>query len=126
VAFDAAHEPCRSCRMVGSNGRFAAQIVSDSREPLFFDDLACLRSFLLGASSPVDGATYFVDHRTGEWVAARQAVFSRNERIATPMSSHLLAHATAESREADPDARGGTVMSFAEVFEGVRVPGGGQ
>lgn len=124
VPFDAAHEPCRSCRMVGSNGRVAAQIVSDRHEPLFFDDFLCLRSFLLAASSPIDGVTYVVDHRTGEWVAAERALFSRNERITTPMSSHLLAHGSLESREADRDARGGTAMSFAEVFAGVHVPGG--
>ena len=126
LSFDAAHEPCRSCRMVGSNGRFAAQIVSDSHEPLFFDDIVCLRSFLLAAPAPVDGVTFVVDHRTGEWVAAQRALFSRNERIATPMSSHLLAHASDESRQADSQARGGTPMSFAEVFAGVHVPGGSQ
>ena len=126
VPFNAANEPCRFCRMVGSNGRFAAQIVSHQDEPLFFDDIGCLRSFLAETAAPAESVTYVVDHRTGEWVAAGVAVFTRNEQIATPMGSHLLAHRSSESGDADPDARGGARLAFADVFASVRVPGAGQ
>jgi hypothetical protein len=123
VEFDAAHEPCRFCRMTGSNGRSAAQLVSPRDESLFFDDIGCLRGYLKQAGTVAPGAVvYVVDHRTGAWVQADRAVYTHNEAVPTPMSSHLLAHESAASREADADARGGKPVSIAEVFAGVPVP----
>jgi len=58
------------------------------------------------------GARAFVaDHRTGEWVPAESAVYSRAP-IDTPMGSHLIAHASAASRDLDPQARGAAPASL--------------
>jgi len=121
--FDAAHEPCRFCRMTGSNGRFGAQIVAPQQEPLYFDDIGCLRSYLRRAGSVAPGAAIYVaDHRTGAWTAADRAIYTFNEQIATPMDSHLLAHDSAGSRDADTDARDGRLLQVADVFSGAPVP----
>ena len=123
AAFDAVHEPCRFCRMTGSNGRTAAQLVAPGQEPLFFDDLGCLRGYLKQTGTVASTAVVYVaDHRTGAWVAADRALYTRNEAVSTPMGSHLIAHESAESRDADPDARGGSAVSISDVFSGVPVP----
>ena len=123
AAFDAAHEPCRFCRMTGSSGRTAAQLVAPGHEPLFFDDIGCLRSYLKQAGTVTAGAVaYVVDHRTGTWIRADRAVYTHNPAVPTPMGSHLLAHETDTSRDADADARGGTSLSLADVFAGTPVP----
>jgi len=127
VGFDAAHQPCHFCRMVGSSGRFAAELVAPDEEPLFFDDIGCLRSFLAARSSVATAAVAFVvDHHTGAWIRASRAVYSRNDGIETPMNSHLLAHASAASRDADPDARAGVALTVTEAFPNVQLPGGAQ
>ena len=127
VAFDAAREACRFCRMTGSTGRFAAQIVSRSGEPMFFDDIGCLRDALKSGAAPTgEAAAYVADHRTGAWVRADRAVYTYQSAIATPMSSHLLAHESNASRDADPDVRGGRLVAVGEIFAGVRLPGGPQ
>ena len=112
--------------MVGSDGRFAAQVVAPGEEPIFFDDLACLRRYLLDRDGVAAGAkVYVADHRTRAWVPAADAVYSRSDAIDTPMNGHLLAHASAASRDADPvahdvvsttavDAFGGNVVSRGE------------
>jgi copper chaperone NosL len=103
--------------MAVSDARFAAQIAAPSEEPRFFDDVGCLRDHLKAAKTPPAMAVaYVADHRTREWVAAAQAVYTRVPSLETPMGSHLIAHADAASREQDPDARGGTPMTPAEVF----------
>jgi copper chaperone NosL len=109
--------------MTGSSGRFAAQLVIRGQEPLFFDDIGCLRGYLEN-NGPVseDGAAYVVDHRTGAWVRAGQAVYMRNDRLETPMGSHLLAHESAASRDADPDSQGGTPLTAAAVFANLSLP----
>lgn len=101
--------------MTVSDLRFAAQIVAPGEEPRFFDDLGCLQHFLKAGEVP-DGATaYVADHRTRAWVPAARAVYVRNDTVATPMASHLIAYADAASRDADPHGRG-TQLSATDLF----------
>jgi copper chaperone NosL len=119
ATFDPAHEPCRFCRMVGSNGRFAAQLVAPGQDPLYFDDIGCLLQYARASAERSPGAEAFVaDHRTGAWVSARQALYVRHDAIETPMGSRLMAFASVESRDQDQAAAGGETLSFARVFEG--------
>jgi copper chaperone NosL len=124
VHFDAAVEPCRFCRMTGSDGRTAAQLVAPGQEAQFFDDIGCLRDYLRQrGTAPGDSVAFVADHRTGEWVRADQALYTRHDTLKTPMSSHLAAHATRESRDGDATVSGGTPVTPAEVF-GSLLPGG--
>ena len=103
--------------MMVSDARFAAQLVAPGEEPLFFDDVGCLRDFL--SENPGKGAAftaYVADHHTRAWVLKDQAVYTRVEGLSTPMNSHLIAHADGASRDADPDAAGGTPLTAREVF----------
>jgi copper chaperone NosL len=120
--FDAAREPCRFCRMTGSNGRSAAQIVAPGEEPLFFDDIGCLREYVKGSRAAAGAVWYVADHGSGAWIRADRAVYARNDAVPTPMSSHVLAYASPAARDADPDGRNGTPTSPAEVFTGLSVP----
>ena len=114
---DTANEACRHCRMMVSDARFAAQLVAPGEEPLFFDDIGCLRDFLAENPEKSAGFTAWVaDHRTREWVLAGRAVYTRAGGLSTPMNSHLMAHADAASRAADPDISGGTPLLPEEVF----------
>ncbi len=114
---DARTDSCAFCRMAVSDRRFAAQLVAPGEEPRFFDDLGCLRDHLAANPSLPPGAVAFVaDHRTREWVPASRATFTRCPAVATPMSSHLLAHAGAASRDADPLAAGGAPVAPEELF----------
>jgi copper chaperone NosL len=122
---DTRNETCRSCRMAVSDARLAAQLVAPGEEPAFFDDIGCLRDYLKEhAALPAGAVAYVADHRTKSWVKAAEAVYTRAPRVATPMASHLLAHADPVSREADADARGGQVLGVTEVFGPHRPPGG--
>jgi copper chaperone NosL len=123
---DAGNEGCRFCRMLVSDPRRASQIVAPSEEPLFFDDIGCLRDYLAGGPSLPDGAVaYVADHRTKSWVVASKALYTRNPSVDTPMGSHLLAHADTASRDADPEAREGTPLSATDVFGPSGPPDGG-
>jgi len=103
--------------MALSDPRWAAQIVAPREEPLFFDDIGCLRDFLKGGPSLPDGAVaYVADHRTRAWIPASKAFYTRNPSVETPMGSHLMAHADAASRQADPEAMEGTSVRVEELF----------
>ena len=112
---DTKTETCRSCRMPVSDPTLAAQLVAPGEEPGFFDDIGCLRDFLAGKTPAAGAAAWVADHRTGQWVRASGAVYTR-AAISTPMGSHWIAHANAASRDADPAARGGANVPPREIF----------
>jgi copper chaperone NosL len=114
---DTRTDACAECRMAVSSGRFASQIVAPGEEPRFFDDLGCLAAYL-GTHSrlPPKAVAYVADHRSGEWVAPASAVFTRVPGLETPMGSHVVAHASADSREADPDVQDGSAVDARAFF----------
>ena len=122
---DPRNDLCASCRMPVSDRRLAAQIAESGEEPKFFDDIGCLRDHLAGRSLSERAAIYVADHGTGAWVPAEKAVFTRCPSVATPMGSHLLAHAGASSRDRDPAARGGAPVTMREALGPSSVPATG-
>jgi copper chaperone NosL len=125
AALDTRNESCAWCRMAVSEVRFAGQIVAPSEEARFFDDIGCLAHFVAGTKAPTPGAmAYVADHRTRTWVRADAALYTEVASLATPMGSHVIAHADAASRDADPDAKGGAPRTPAEVFGPGGPPGG--
>jgi copper chaperone NosL len=112
---DTRNDACANCRMAVSDARFAAQIAAPGDEPLFFDDIGCLREFLSRTTVEQDAVAYVADHHTKGWVVAARALYVRNEQVETPMGSHMLAFAGLDSLNSDPDARG-TRLVGADVF----------
>ena len=123
---DTRNEACASCRMAVSEARFAAQVVSPGEGPLFFDDIGCLASFVKAGRAPREATAFVADHQSRAWVRADAAVYTRIPGLATPMGSHLAAHANAASRDRDAMARGGTPVAPAELFGPGGAPMGGQ
>ena len=115
---DAANTQCRFCRMAVSDVHFAAQIAAPGAEPVFFDDIGCLRDYLRSSSADVPaGAVAFVaDHRTGAWMRAAEAVYTRPPNLGTPMGGGVIAHADAASRDQDAAAKGGAPVDVAAIF----------
>lgn len=113
---DTKNDACAWCRMSVSDLRFAAQLTAPGHEPKFFDDAGCLRDWLKAPREEASWTAWVTDHRTKEWVKARDAVFTRNPSVQTPMNSGLVAHTSAASRDADPSANAGTDVSAAEAI----------
>ena len=121
---DSAHEMCQTCRMVVSDARTASQIVAPYEEPRFFDDLGCLSTYLKSVPSLPRGAVVYVaDHRTRAWVRWDQAVFTRVETLAGAMGTHVVAHASADSRDADAAAAHGAPVDARDVLPVDHLPG---
>ena len=113
---DTRHDNCASCRMTVSDRHLAAQIVASGDEPKFFDDLGCLSQYLATQPIASDAAVFVADHRTGDWVPAERAVFSRLTLRSTPMASGLVAHESTASRAADAAAAASTIVPAAAVL----------
>lgn len=108
-------DACAHCRMTIVGIETAAQIVSPGAEPIMFDEIGCLRDYLADNPLAADATVFVADHRSEEWINARNAVFTKTT-LRTPMSSGLLAHADLASRDADPAAREGSLVVAADVL----------
>ncbi len=115
VAIDTAADVCAHCRMTIVSTSTAAQIVAPGEEAVLFDDLGCLRDYAAGAGRAPEAMAFVADHRTGEWVDARTAVFTKTS-LDTPMGSGLVAHATGASRDLDAAASRGTAVPVGSVW----------
>ena len=115
---------CSHCRMTVVDARLASQVVARGEEPRFFDDIGCLGAYLRDNSADARWRVYVADHRTGEWVDANLAVYGRDAALATPMGSHLFAHAGAASRSSDASVHADRVLTPADVFGAAGLPGG--
>ncbi len=126
AVLDTSHEVCASCRMAVSARRFAAQLVAAGEEPRFFDDIGCLGNYLRAPRGRVarGARAYVADHRTGAWIPAAQAVYTRLTQVDTPMGSHVVAHADEASRLADAQARDGLRLDPLTLFGPAGAPDG--
>ena len=86
-------ESCSFCRMVISDKRFPAQIVSRDHDPLFFDDLDCMARHLAAKPLPEGASVFVTDYKNSTWIPAREASFFRCPGMASPMNSGLIAAA---------------------------------
>jgi len=117
ASLDTRVDVCADCRMPVSNQAFAAQLVASGTEPLFFDDIGCLATYLgHNTRLPPRAIAYVADHYTGEWVPAVSALYTRNIQVETPMNSHIIAHANVTSQQADPAAARGARVTSRELF----------
>jgi copper chaperone NosL len=115
VAIDLGQDACSHCRMAIVSTATGAEIIAAGEEPRLFDDIGCLRDFLAAAPLPPDAVVFVADHRTGAWVDARRATFTKTS-LQTPMGSGLVAHADVGSRDLDPAARGGQTVSSGSIL----------
>lgn len=116
---------CALCRMPVSDIHFASQVTIEGELPFFFDDPGCLAEFV--RSGRVKGRTamaWVADHRTGDWIRADRAVYTRAPNLSTPMNHKLIAHENAASRDSDPAAKGGQPVSLEEMFGSDGPPSG--
>ena len=108
---------CATCRMPVSDIRFAAQITAPGELPRFFDDPGCFAEFIKTGEVKEEGAIAWVaDHRSGAWVRADRAIYTRVPNLTTPMNHKLVAHESAASRDLDPDVKDGQPVSLQEIF----------
>lgn len=107
VSIDTRNDMCAYCRMIVSDPRVAAQIVAPGEETRMLDDIGCLRDYLARREMTPAAVVFVADHRTGEWVPAKDAVYTISTGRRTPMASGMVAHASRASRDADPAASGG-------------------
>jgi copper chaperone NosL len=81
---------CAYCRMAVSDQRFAAEIISETRDVFKFDDIGCMENFQKKSASLKLAAQFVKDYETKKWVPLEDATIV-NTNMFTPMGSGKVA-----------------------------------
>ena len=107
-------EACDSCRMIISDERFAAALVTATGDALKFDDIGCLIQHESNQLRPE--VTYWVrDYKGQGWLNAREATFIRSASVVSPMGHGLAALPFGRSAEELGTNTPARPMRFSEL-----------
>jgi len=82
-------EPCAHCKMLVSDKRYAAQVIDETGEHRWFDDIGCMVLWMDARKAPV--RAWARESTSGTWVDARSAKYVQGAR--TPMDFGFEARA---------------------------------
>lgn len=110
-------DECAHCRMIISDDRFAAQLITEKGRAVKFDAIECMAAFSNTNKESVEGAKLWVSNfnNPGNWLDAEQAKFVKSEVIKSPMGESLLALPKVEEAEKHIEEYPGQTMSWEEV-----------
>lgn len=109
-------DECAYCKMMLSDDRFAAQMVTEKSKAIKFDAIECMAAFV--NENDFENAKLWVSHfnQPGKWLAAEEAHVVKSEIIKSPMGESLLALATAGEVSSHLKQYPGRELSWAEVL----------
>ncbi len=115
-------DSCALCTMGIAETRFAAELVTRTRQVRTFDSIECMAGFLTFEFDATGiGSLWVTDHDAPtRLVRADTAWFVRSPRIRSPMGMGLAAFATRAARDAALSTLGGEALDWAGVLRTVR------
>ena len=91
-ALVAGTDECAQCRMMITDPRFGAEVITRTGRVQTFDAIECAASYVAGADAGRVQSVWVSDfEHPGTWIAASEAVFVTGATVASPMGRSLLA-----------------------------------
>lgn len=86
-------DECAHCKMMITDNRFAAQLVTETGKAVKFDAIECMARYSEDHHAEAEEARFWVSDfsRPGEWLDLDKAQLVRSEVIRSPMGAGLLA-----------------------------------
>ena len=93
------HAPCEECRMIVSDRRFGALVVTEHGRTLTFDSIECLRNFMARAGAPAARETWVVDASApGTLVALASATVVESDSAIHPPMGTAVSYGAGHAR----------------------------
>ena len=110
-------DECQHCKMMITDSRFAAQLVTEKGKALKFDAIECLAAYEKNSGEQFSEAKLWVSNyeTPGEWLPIPGAQFVKSEVIKSPMGASLLALPSPEVAQNHIREKAGTLLSWEEV-----------
>lgn len=112
-------DECAECRMILSDQRFGAQLVTRKGRVVKFDDICCLEGYVTAgklADSEIQQRVVADFAKPGNLIVAEQGYFLHHHELKSPMGSDTAAFATESDRsKARKDLGGGDALAWEEA-----------
>ena len=117
------HDECEFCRMLVTDNKYGAELVTDKGKIYKFDSIECMIEFSLVKNTLGDTnnkllITDFYD--PGNLVDARNSVYVKNDKFRSPMGLNVTAFNSEEQAQKFISENGGEKLSWVEVIELVK------
>lgn len=113
-------DACYFCKMLISDQRFGAELITDKHKIYKFDDTHCIASFLKSnylTKSQV-AYVYLVDYsQKGKLIKAEESFLIRSEELRSPMGGNIAAFAAEDSMTKFNKQLNGSVIKWNEVIQ---------
>jgi len=109
------NDDCGFCKMIISDARFGAQVVTTTGRQLVFDAPECLAGFLAATPAERVASVWVLDAQNpGTWIAADEAGYLIDASLRGPMG-RVTAFASPAAASEAMDALGGSTLSWTAI-----------
>lgn len=110
-------DECAHCKMMITDERFAAQLVTEKGKAIKFDAVECLVSYHRDHEEELENSVLWVNdfEQPGEWLNALEAHYVQSEDIQSPMGASLFALPGNQQAKEHTRQGPGHVMSWNEL-----------
>ncbi len=116
-------DQCIYCKMIISDRKYGAELVTQKGKVYKFDSLECLTAYILKRQVETERihSMWAVNFsRTDKLLDVNKGIFLHSDRLHSPMGLNLSAFSTRDDAEEMRDSHGGQLLSWQEVQELVK------
>jgi copper chaperone NosL len=113
-------DACHFCKMVISDQRFGAEVITDKNKIYKFDDVHCVVSFMKSGAVPSTGiaSVYLVDFaEKGKLVKAEESFLLQAEQLRSPMGGNVAAFTVADSMKKFQQQISGAAVNWQDLIQ---------
>ncbi len=117
------HDECEFCRMLITDTKYGAELVTDKGKIYKFDSIECMIEFSLVKNTLGDtnNKLLITDfNNPGNLVDARNSFYVKNDKVRSPMGLNVTAFNGEEQAQKFISENGGEKLSWVEVIELVK------
>jgi copper chaperone NosL len=117
------HDECEFCRMLVTDNKYGAELVTDKGKIYKFDSVECMIEFSLVKNTLGDtnNKLLITDfNNPGNLVDARNSFYVKNDKFRSPMGLNVTAVNNGEQAQKFISENGGEKLSWIEVIELVK------
>ena len=113
-------DACHFCKMIISDQRFGAELITDKHKIYKFDDTHCVVSFLKSGdvSKTAIADIYLIDYsQQGQFVKATESFLFQSDALRSPMGGNVAAFTAEDSLLKFKQELNGTAVSWNELIQ---------
>ncbi|MBL7958853.1 nitrous oxide reductase accessory protein NosL [bacterium] len=116
-AIDYGHDDCAHCRMVISDRKFGAELITQKGKIYKFDSIECMASYYRHTEFTDVQSLWTIDFSNPVmWVKADGAYYLQSKNLPSPMGMFLSSFANRETAEAMRSQMEGNLLNWQEVM----------